>query len=272
MSLRQRVVTGVIAAPVALAGVFLLPPYYFSVFIAVVLLVAAWEWANLGSLAGSQRYVYATLVGLAMLGISFLPALPVLLLSLGWWLVLALMVILYPRLSDAWGRQALILMMGFLMLVPGWVALDFIKAMEHSSFLICLLFFLIWGADIGAYFAGKALGRHKLAPSVSPGKSWEGFVGGLVTVGVIALLMSLWFGAPLPGSGEGWRYLLAALLIGVVSVIGDLSISMFKRLRGVKDSSQLLPGHGGVLDRIDSLLSASPIFALYLMQAQWLQS
>jgi len=271
MSLRQRVVTGVIAAPVALACVFLLPPFYFSIFIAAVLVVAAWEWANLGSLAGPYRYLYAVVIGFAMLGAGFLPALPVLLASLAWWLVLAVLVILYPRLSDAWGRQALILIMGFLMLVPGWTALDYIKAMEHSSFLICLLFFLIWGADIGAYFSGKALGRHKLAPSVSPGKSWEGFFGGLLTVGVIALLMSLWFGAPLPATSEGWIYLAAALFIGIVSVIGDLSISMFKRLRGVKDSSQLLPGHGGVLDRIDSLLSASPVFALYLMQADWLR-
>ncbi|MDA0979532.1 MAG: phosphatidate cytidylyltransferase, partial [Proteobacteria bacterium] len=165
--------------------------------------------------------------------------------------------------------QPVILLLGFWILLPGWVALSSLKQMPDSAFLICLLFFLIWGADIGAYFSGRALGKRKLAPRVSPGKSWAGFFGGLLTALVIAVAMSLWLGRPDPGSAEGAFYLLAAGIVAMISVLGDLSISMFKRHRDIKDSSQLLPGHGGFLDRIDGLLSASPAFVLYLSWANW---
>ena len=154
-------------------------------------------------------------------------------------------------------------------MVPGFVALNTLKGFEASSYLICLLFFLIWGADIGAYFSGRAFGKRKLAPRVSPGKSWAGVYGGITTSIVIAVLMSSWFGAPDLRSPEGAAFLVMCGLIALVSVLGDLTISMFKRHRDIKDASNLLPGHGGFLDRIDSLLSASPAIALYLLNAGW---
>ena len=136
------------------------------------------------------------------------------------------------------------------------------KLHEHSSYLICFLFFLIWGADIGAYFSGRAFGGAKLAVNVSPGKTWAGFYGGLATVITVAAIISLCFGRPKLNSVEGLALLGLSLFVGTASVLGDLTISMFKRKRNLKDSSNLLPGHGGILDRVDSLLPSSPILSL----------
>ncbi|MBT4493233.1 MAG: phosphatidate cytidylyltransferase [Gammaproteobacteria bacterium] len=268
--LRQRIITALIIAPIALACVFLLPPFEFSLFVAAVLIVCGWEWGNLAGLTSFFRFVYATFVGISIFGVSFLPADWVLAGSLIWWLAALVMVVMYPKLDRAWGSKVVVMFIGFLALVPGWVALSQLKLLEHSSYFICLLLFLIWGADIGAYFTGKKLGRHKLAPRVSPGKTWEGFFGGLIVVLVIAALMSTWFGRPQLGSVGGVILLVTTIGIGMVSVLGDLTISMFKRHRDIKDSSNLLPGHGGFLDRIDSLLSASPVFALYLLSVDWI--
>jgi len=265
--LRQRVITGVVVAPIALACVFLLPHVGFSLFVAVVLTVAAWEWANLAGLSGISRFIYAGVIAAVMAGAFFVPPLVLLLVSMVWWALALLLIVTYPRLDELWGHMAVILLIGVIVLVSGFAALVDIKRLPDSSYLICLLFFLIWGADIGAYFSGKAWGKSKLAPRVSPGKSWVGFYGGLVTSVLIAVLMSLYFGSPPLNSMEGLIFLLACAGIAIISVVGDLSISMFKRHRDIKDSSGLLPGHGGFLDRIDSLLAASPAFALYLMLA-----
>ena len=269
--LRTRIITALILAPIALAGVFLLPPFEFSIFVGAILVIAAWEWANLGGVTGPMRFVYAAIVGFAIVGAGFAPFEPqyFLVLSLVWWLIAFLFVAAYPDMNKLWGGTVVTLLIGFAVLVPGWVALKELKLFADSSYLICLLFFLIWGADIGAYFSGKAFGRHKLAVDVSPGKTWEGFAGGLLTVLVIATLMSSWFGSPDLSSTQGLVFLGVCLVIGVISVLGDLAISMFKRNRDIKDSSNLLPGHGGFLDRIDSLLSATPLFTLYLLSVNW---
>ena len=268
--LRTRIITALVIAPVALVGVFLLPPFEFSLFVGAVLVVAAWEWGNLGGLNATLRIVYALVVALAFASAGFLPAQHVMFVGLLWWLVALVFVIKFPDLDEIWGSQAAVLLIGFLVLVPGWVALSELKLFADSSYLICFLFFLIWGADVGAYFAGRAFGRVKLAVNVSPGKTWEGFLGGLVVVIAVAAGMSLWFGRPELNSKDGMALLGLSLVIGMISVLGDLTISMFKRKRDVKDSSNLLPGHGGFLDRIDSLLSATPVFVLYLLSVSWL--
>ena len=268
--LRQRIITGIIAAPIALACVFLLPPREFALFVGAVLTVAAWEWGNLAGLSSPIRYVYAAVIAASMAGIYFLPTLPILIMSLFWWAIAFVLVVGYPKFDELWGNKAVIVVIGFVVLLPGFAALYALKQFPQSNFLICLLFFLIWGADIGAYFSGKAFGKAKLAPRVSPGKSWAGFFGGLATSILIATLMALYWGKPELLTSVGVAYLAACAGIAVVSVLGDLTISMFKRHRDIKDSSNLLPGHGGFLDRIDSLLSASPVFALYLLFASWL--
>jgi len=267
--LRQRIITAIILAPIVLACVFLLPRFEFSLFVGAVLTVAAWEWANLANLSNLNRYLYATILSVAMLAAYFVPVMPVLLLSSLWWVIAFVLVVNYPKLDELWGSPAVIMIIGVAALVPGFVALIELKRYPESNYLICLLFFLIWGADIGAYFSGRAFGKRKLAPRVSPGKSWAGFYGGVVTSFVIAVSMSLYLGRPMLATADGVIFLAACMLIAVVSVLGDLTISMFKRHRDIKDSSNLLPGHGGFLDRIDSLLSASPAFALYLGLAVW---
>ena len=267
--LLQRVVTAVIVAPIALACVFLLPLFEFSLFVAAILMIGAWEWANFANVKPWFRIVYALIIGLIIFAAYFLPAMLVLSVSMIWWLAALVFVTRYPSLDSVWNHRVTILLIGIIALVPGWVALTELKQYADGSYLICLLFFLIWGADIGAYFSGKAFGTTKLAPRVSPGKSWAGFYGGLVSVSLIAGAMAYWFGEPLWYTPAFAIFLAACAGIAMVSMLGDLTISMFKRNRDIKDSSNLLPGHGGFLDRIDSLLSAGPTFALYVLWASW---
>jgi len=149
------------------------------------------------------------------------------------------------------------LAMGLWVLLPTWVGFSVLRESGAAWLLFVLL--LVWGADIGAYFVGRALGRHKLAPRVSPGKTWEGVAGGLMVTALLAIVFASWQSLGVAG---GLMLMLATAVVTLVSVLGDLLESMLKRHRGIKDSSQLLPGHGGVLDRVDSLTAAVPLFAL----------
>lgn len=263
--LKQRIITALILAPVAIAGIFLLPDFEFSLFIGAIMIVSAWEWANLAGFEGIQRYGYAGVLGILIGITNYLPPAIVLIPGLLWWMMAFVFVLRYPALSNLWASRPMISLIGILCIVPGYVAMLTLKGHAASSFLILLLFFLIWGADIGAYFSGRALGKNKLASKVSPGKTWEGLIGGLIVATLIALPMLIWFGKPDPGSLRGLLFLAGCMIVVLVSVLGDLVVSMFKRNRGIKDSSNLLPGHGGLLDRLDSLLSAGPIFALIIL-------
>lgn len=267
--LKQRIITALILAPIAIGGVFLLPPFEFSLFVGLVLTVAAWEWARLADYAGPVRYAYALAMVILLAGSTLLPPLAVLGLGAAWWIAAFFLVISYPRSTNLWSSRIVCSLLGAFILVPGFVGLIELKRLPDSTFLILLLFLLIWGADVGAYFAGRAFGRSKLAPEVSPGKSWAGFYGGLVMGMAIATGMALWKGSVDLLSARGLVFLLGCAFVVVISVLGDLAESMFKRNRGVKDSSNLLPGHGGFLDRIDSLLSAGPVFALFIMTYGW---
>ncbi len=164
--------------------------------------------------------------------------------------------------------------MGLLVLVPAWVGLNHLRTgsfqfgqVGNNLWVILYVLCVVWVADIGAYFAGRAFGKAKLAPRVSPGKSWAGVWGGLAAVGAFAVLVSQLASA---SPRETVLLVIASLVTGLVSVLGDLLESMLKRFRGIKDSSQLLPGHGGIMDRIDSLTAAIPVFALIITQLGWL--
>jgi phosphatidate cytidylyltransferase len=147
-------------------------------------------------------------------------------------------------------------------LVPCGVSLNVLKSTPQAESLIVLLLMLIWSADIGAYFVGRRFGQRKLLPAVSPGKSVEGLFGGLAVTLIVGLLLTVTVApiAQMPVPAALWGFVF--VVIALVSVLGDLTLSMFKRIRGIKDSSQLLPGHGGILDRLDSLYSSAPLFAV----------
>lgn len=273
--LKQRIITALILAPIILGGVFYLPPQGFAIFTGFLIALGGWEWANLaGWEAQPKRVGFALLVAAAMAAATLLPVLPVLLVALFWWYLALRMVVRYPDANQWWAGQWTRGLIGLLVLVPAWLGLNQLRTghlalgvWDNNLLLIVYAFFIVWTADIGAYFAGRAWGNKKLAPQVSPGKSWAGVYGGLACVGLLAWVVGSW-------AQLGWQdqlvFLLISLITGIVSVLGDLLESLFKRHRGIKDSSQLLPGHGGILDRIDSLTAALPVFALCLLIKGWL--
>ena len=267
--LKQRIITALILLPIALGGFFLLEGAWFALFIGAVVSLGGWEWARLAGLEGqAARVAYAVAVAVSLLGAWQLPSLAPWLLGAAvlWWLAATWLVLNYPDSSRYWGGLPGKLLIGALILLPAWQGLVLFKQWPQANALIIAVMLLVWAADVGAYFSGKAFGKRKLAPKVSPGKSWEGFFGGLA----VSLLLTLAVGLQ-----QGWQVgalllcLVGAALVVAVSVIGDLTESMFKRQSGIKDSSNLLPGHGGVLDRIDSLTAAIPLFAVLLWLAGW---
>ena len=265
--LKQRIITALILLPVALCGFFLLEGIGFALFIGLVVTLGAWEWARLaGFEAQVARVGYAALVAGLLLLMYLLPGLApwVLGAAIIWWVVATYLVLTFPRSSVHWSSAASKLLIGLLVLLPAWQGLVYIKQSPSGNWLILAVMVLVWGADIGAYFSGKAFGKRKLAPQVSPGKSWEGVYGGLALSLVITAVVGLvrdW------SAGQILLGLLGAAIVVFISVVGDLTESMFKRQSGIKDSSNLLPGHGGVLDRIDSLTAAIPVFAVLLWMA-----
>lgn len=254
--LKQRVITAVVALTALALVLFVLPPLAAELVIALVVLAGAWEWSSfLGSEKILTRVVYVILVAavMAIVG-TYWPdgALYVLRIALVWWLVALLWAFAFPTRIPVTMRW----LCGILVLVPMYAALVLLYQADPTLLLFSLL--IVWAADIGAYFSGKRFGRVKLAPSISPGKTWEGVIGGMLLVVLLTLGRSLWVDSDLA--------VLVPFCLGVagVSIVGDLTVSMFKRSAGLKDSGRLFPGHGGVLDRIDSIAAATPVFALGL--------
>jgi phosphatidate cytidylyltransferase len=265
--LKQRIITALILLPIALGGFFLLEGAGFALFIGLVVTLGAWEWARLAGFAGqSARVAYAAVVAAMLFVMYLVPGIApwVLGAAVLWWAAATFLVLTYPRTTHHWANTAAKLVIGLLILLPAWQGLIWIKQGALGNWQIMAVMVLVWGADVGAYFSGRAFGKRKLAPKVSPGKSWEGVYGGLALSLVITAVVGIvrdWSAAQL------LMGLFGAALIVFVSVVGDLTESMFKRQSGIKDSSNLLPGHGGVLDRIDSLTAAIPIFAVLLWMA-----
>ncbi len=271
--LKQRIITALILAAVFLAALFYLPIAYFTLFIALVVLVGAWEWANLANWSSAwQRYSYvaviAVLMALTALYLGFWPGHEpsgtgpyqrLILLGCAWWALALLLVQGYPSSAILWGASSVRLLMGVMVLIPTWIAFVYVRSQPDGAWLVLLIVAIVACADIGGYFVGRRWGKHKLKPAVSPGKTWEGFVGGVVANLLLAIV--LW-----QITGNSLITLFALILpASLFSVLGDLLESMVKRQRGIKDSSALLPGHGGVLDRMDSITAAAPVFALALI-------
>ena len=254
--LKIRIVTAIIALVILGAVLFVLPPAVASLVIAFLVLAGAWEWSGFfGLSATTGRYLYVVLIGGLMAIVVFVfPDRFELVLQIAcvWWLIAFVWTFLFPTPIPVAVRW----IAGVLVLVPLFVALLFLYSVSPEILLFALL--IVWVADIGAYFAGKQFGRVKLAPSISPGKTWEGVFGGLVMVVILTAIWTHYSDMKLT------VMLPFCLAVGALSVVGDLTVSMFKRTAGVKDSGKLFPGHGGVLDRVDSVSAAAPLFSLGL--------
>lgn len=251
--------------------------------------IGAWEWGPLMGFANKRRrlaFVGITSILIATLW-HFLPleqlwhapkllleqANIVLWLAVAWWLLSAGLTFLYPRYSTFWSSHRSVRgIFGCLTLIPTWLAFMVLRSSDyqvdsyHGAQLLMFLLLMVWSADVGAYFVGKSIGKRKLLPNVSPGKTLEGFLGGVI----FACVMVAVAGYIIDWSIAQYRVVIpVTILITTISVLGDLNESMFKRQAGVKDSGTILPGHGGVLDRIDSLTATAPIYALCYVYLGW---
>jgi phosphatidate cytidylyltransferase len=260
--IRTRVITALVMGVVLLAVLLYGPPAAMRVLLAAFIAAGAWEWAAfMGPAALRWRPLYVLAVAMAALLLRHYTVYTgqfahVMLMATLWWFVAFSWILVAPPRAPPWAAA----LAGLLALVPAWLALARIsETWPHGRAWTIFVLALAFAADIGAFFAGRAFGRVKLAPRVSPGKTWEGVFGGLA----LALAVG-WLASALSGVPASRLLPLAAVGAGF-SVVGDLTESLFKRSSGLKDSGTLIPGHGGVLDRIDSTLAATPVLALGLL-------
>lgn len=285
--LKQRIITALVLLPLAMVLLFYPGLKVFSLILIPIFAIIAWEWSRLLQTNIVLKTLFIVLAVAGLCGVYYwlnqgeffdYPLIPInwtethpyklLIVSIMAWVVAFVLILLYPKVGRVWLRGPWIrALFGLVFLVSTWLAVILIRSTDiaqnhyYGGWLLLLMFVVIWGADVGAYAFGKAMGKHKLAPVVSPNKTWEGALGGLVTAMVLSTIAAFFIGLSF---SLAWFMLLAMVLV-VVSVIGDLFESMLKRQAGIKDSSQILPGHGGLLDRLDSTLSVAPFFIVALL-------
>ena len=271
--LKQRIITAVILAVSFITLLLLLPAWAVMLLLAAVVTLAAWEWSLLAGLQGAlPRSLFAFSVVLLMLvacwfggifdwRLNVVTVRDVLAVACLWWVIALLWIKSYPGSAVIWRSTAARVVMGWLTLLPAWLALAYLLMQDFGAGLLLALISLVAAADIGAYFSGRAYGKAKLAPHVSPGKSWAGFWGGMAATTGLAVVLWLLFDIEV----GLFTVIAVAVLTALASVLGDLLESMVKRQQGVKDSGRILPGHGGVMDRIDGITAAAPVFALSLI-------
>ncbi|MGO4550312.1 phosphatidate cytidylyltransferase [Lysobacter sp. 2RAF19] len=269
---RTRLLAAMIMTPLAIALVLFLDTPWLVACAAVLFLAGLWEWFRLAEIDDTLHRSVLLVANLALMvaivwasrsgtGYSFVLFQVATVVGVVWWLLSLLWLKNYSFASDHDTHARMFkLAAGTLAVVPAWCALALIHGGQpngHRWLLIALL--VIWGADSGAYFAGRRFGKHKLSPRISPNKTIEGLVGGMVASVVIALIAAPFAGATV--AQLPWVALVVVVTV-LFSVVGDLFESLLKRHVGAKDSGDLIPGHGGILDRIDSVLAALPVFAL----------
>jgi phosphatidate cytidylyltransferase len=263
--LRTRIITASILAPLVIASLFFLPVFAFGVLLALIMALAAWEWSALcGWQRQSVRAIYAALVFfLAIFSGAWIKFIPwpflIKLIALGWLLALVYLIVIERNRKIFALPSSLTAVAGILVLVTAWASIEFLQAFNPLQLLTLLL--VVWVADIAAYFGGRRWGKKKLAPHISPNKTWAGFYTAIITVLLLVTIGLLFLQPPL----RLWGWLGVILLTVIAAVVGDLFESLLKRQSGLKDSGHLLPGHGGLLDRIDSLLAAAPVFVCGIM-------
>ncbi|MHB8256242.1 MAG: phosphatidate cytidylyltransferase [Acidiferrobacterales bacterium] len=261
--LRLRVLTAAVLAPLMVWATFSLTTPEFGALLGIFFLTAAWEWTALCGLTEPRsRMLYVGMLVIAGLAAYQAPALPVMLVGVAWWIWALFELVHYSDLrqgflATVFGKR----LSGFFILIPAWVAPLVVHARRDGGPRLTLfIMVLVWTADSSAYFVGRPWGRTKIAPHVSPGKSLEGLLGGVVMVSLLALACGKYIWKLSAPSLALW--LAITVIATLFSVLGDLVESRAKRIAGVKDSGSLLPGHGGVLDRIDAFTAAAPAFVL----------
>ncbi len=266
--LRDRVLTALALALTALAAVTWLPPPLLASALAVVALMGAWEWASLNFRASQGGYVLITALLLAWIyHVSGNPLWRVALMlpAMAWWLVaLGRIWLCQARRRRPAEGATMLALEGWLILIPAWMGLVWLCA-EGKPWVYALLA-VVWLADTAAYVVGRRYGRRRLADQISPAKSWEGAAGALVATALLAVVIGIVRGWP---GSKSLIWLAVVLVTVAASMVGDLTESLSKRRAGVKDSGRCLPGHGGILDRIDSLTAAVPVYWLGLQGLRW---
>lgn len=270
--LQQRVLTALLIVPLPIAAVLLLPTPYLALCVALVLLLGAWEWAGLAGISGPLgRLAYTVVVAVCLIALwqpSLRQWFPQLIAAaVVFWIGVGIFLLRLRTIERKTGLDPILFPVGLLVLIGPWIAIAQLHAkVPDGPYLVLFLLVLIWIADILAYFSGRQWGREKLAPLLSPGKTRVGVYGALIGAALLGITLGWDRGLPLAQTS---LLIVLCILAAFVSVVGDLFESLIKRRRQVKDSGQLLPGHGGVLDRVDSLTAAAPLFALGLL---WLES
>jgi phosphatidate cytidylyltransferase len=273
-SLFQRVVTALVLAPVVITGVLLLPTLYLSLLFGLIVLIGGWEWTRLAGISdwpgrviyllllASLLWLVAELLTYSDYSVWFFACVVL------WWGLVSINLVRIKLIQSAPLRFSLFAAVsGFFVLVPAWAAIHTLHGSGESGPILTLfLLLLIWAADVGAYFAGHRWGKTKLSPVISPGKTRAGLYGAMASSVVGAVVLSWWMSE---WSRLHWLVMLCLATV-LLSVVGDLFESLFKRQAGVKDSGTIFPGHGGVLDRIDSVTAAAPLFLLgsFLLEMQ----
>jgi phosphatidate cytidylyltransferase len=258
--LKKRIITGILIALLLIGILFFAPVVYAEILLSLIVCLGLWEWISLMKLQSFKLRLFYILFFLLVFFISiWTPFVYFMTLSVLLWLpVIFFLYFSFPKetflLSP--GFKAL---WGCFILIPFWIAIAYLLHLDQHVLFLLFLLLSISGFDTGAFFAGKAWGRHKLAAHVSPNKSIEGVLGGLLCTGILVSILSFCLNYSL---SKGLFMIILCLLTGLISCIGDLLESAMKRSAGVKDSGTLLPGHGGILDRIDAYTAGAPFFAL----------
>lgn len=270
--LKSRLLTAFLIGPLVLWAIYAMPENLFALLSLILVSIGAWEWAAFaGWVKPFQRGIFIAANILLFITILFLQNFElniiILLASLLWWLICIPLLVLFPfKENNILHTRLVKTLVGIFLLLGTLVAMLLLRNNpDYGSEFVLYLILTIWFADSGAYFAGRALGKTKLMPNVSPGKTWEG-VAGAIAITLIGSSAALYV-LNIP-SEQSFYFIFLAVVTVAYSIVGDLSESMFKRMANLKDSGNLLPGHGGILDRIDSLMSGFPIFVagLWLME------
>ena len=264
--LAQRIITALILAPIVVFGTLFLSSFWFSLFVGIMVIIASWEYCGLIKLSLFSKKSFYIIVILActfLLAINPSILKVVLYFTLAWWIIAFFIVVSHPKNSSLLSRNKGIgLINGLFLFVPMAASLAILHSQDRSFVLLLLIY--IWASDIGAYFTGRQFGNKKLCPKVSPNKTWEGVYGGVILTQVIAVAYVL-SSIQSPITKDFLVFCFLALIVSLASIIGDLFESVLKRISDQKDSGNILPGHGGLLDRIDSLTASAPVFMLFMV-------